>query len=102
MSKVREELVEWRPDWTPEDLAEIEKIKEELRRTKPIVRRLRHELSLSQAEAAKALGTTQSNISKIEARADPPLSVLRRLLESKGGRLRVSALLPDGREVELG
>src|SRR5690349_1058290 len=92
---------EWRPDWSQGDLEEIERLKAELRLAKPIVRRLRKELGLSQAEAAEILETTQSNVSKIEARADPPLSVLRRLIESRGGRLALTAVFGDGREIEL-
>lgn len=93
---------EWRPDWSQGDLEEIERLKAELRQAKPIVRRLRKELGLSQAEVAEILETTQSNVSKIEAKTDPPLSVLRRLIESRGGRLAVTATLSDGREIELG
>lgn len=97
--------VEWRPDlesgWGPEDEAEVERLMAELRRARPVVRKLRQALNLSQAEAAKILGTTQSNVSKIEAKADPTLSVLRRLIESRGGRLEVRAVLPDGRQIPL-
>lgn len=92
---------EWRPDWSQGDLAEIERLKAELRLAKPVVRRLRKELGLSQAEAAEILETTQSNVSKIEARPDPPLSVLRRLIESRGGRLHVTAVFRDGKEIPL-
>jgi DNA-binding XRE family transcriptional regulator len=101
VTKVREEPREWRPAWGEEDHAEIERLKAELRRLSPIVRRLRQELGLSQAEAARILGTTQSNVSKIEAKHDPALSVLRRLIESRGGQLVVSGILPDGREIPL-
>lgn len=101
MSKVRERSLEWRPDWSADDLAEIEKLKAELAGAKPIVRLVRRELQLSQAEVARILGTTQSNVSKIEARRDPPLAVLRRLLESRGGRLIMTAVFEDGREVRL-
>jgi ribosome-binding protein aMBF1 (putative translation factor) len=93
--------VEWLPDWGPEDRAEIERIKGELRKARPIVRRLRQALGLSQAEAASILETTQSNVSKIEAKRDPTVSVLRRLIEAKGGRLQVTALLADGTELKL-
>jgi DNA-binding XRE family transcriptional regulator len=93
---------EWQPDWSQGDLDEIERLKAELREAKPIVRRLRKELGLSQAEAAEILETTQSNVSKIEAKADPPLSVLRRLVESRGGRLALIATFGDGREISLG
>lgn len=92
---------EWQPDWSREDLEEIERLKAELRQARPIVRRLRKELGLSQAEAAEILETTQSNVSKIEAKADPPLSVLRRLIESRGGRLALTAVFGDGREISL-
>jgi DNA-binding transcriptional regulator YiaG len=101
MSKLQEELIDWRPALSSADRAEVEQIKAELRRNPPIVRRLRHELALSQAEAAAVLGTTQSNVSKIEARPDPSLSVLRRLVESRGGKLEVKAIWPDGRELDL-
>jgi DNA-binding transcriptional regulator YiaG len=101
MSKLQEELIDWRPALSSADRAEVEQIKAELRRNPPIVRRLRHELALSQAEAAAVLGTTQSNVSKIEARPDPSLSVLRRLVESRGGKLEVKATWPDGRELDL-
>jgi DNA-binding XRE family transcriptional regulator len=92
---------EWHPDWSHSDLEEIERLKAELRQAKPIVRRLRKELGLSQAEAAEILETTQSNVSKIEARPDPTLSVLRRLVESRGGRLALTAVFHDGREISL-
>ena len=93
---------EWRPDWSQGDLAEIERLKAELRQAKPVVRRLRKELGLSQAEVAEILETTQSNVSKIEAKTDPPLSVLRRLIESKGGRLHMTAVFKNGKEIPLG
>jgi DNA-binding XRE family transcriptional regulator len=101
VSKVREEPQEWRPAWGEGDRAEIERLKAELRRLSPVVRRLRQELGLSQAEAAKILETSQSNVSKIEAKHDPALSVLRRLIESRGGRLVVRGIMPDGRQIPL-
>lgn len=75
--------IEWLPDWGPKDRAEMQRLKEELRKSRPIVRRLRQSLGLSQAEAA-AIQTTQSNVSKVEAKRDPTLSVPRRLLGVKG------------------
>jgi len=100
-----EMLVEWRPDlepdWTPEDEAEVQRLVAELRRSPPVVRRLRQGLGLSQAEAARVLRTTQSNVSKLDAKTDPKLSVLRRLVESRGGTLEIRAVLPDGRAIHL-
>ena len=105
MNEKADIAVEWRPDlgpdWGPEDEAEVERLMAELRGARPVVRRLRQALGLSQAEAAAILGTTQSNVSKIEAKTDPTLSVLRRLIESRGGKLEVRAVLPDGREIPL-
>jgi ribosome-binding protein aMBF1 (putative translation factor) len=100
-----EMAIDWRPDlepeWTAEDQAEVERLEEELRRYRPIVRRLRQRLGLSQEEAARILGTTQSNVSKLDAKVDPKLSVLRRLVESRGGTLEIRAVLPDGRAITL-
>lgn len=105
VNEKRDAAVEWRPDlgpdWGPKDEAEVERLMAELRRARPVVRKLRQSLGLSQVEAAKILGTTQSNVSKIEGKTDPALSVLRRLIESRGGKLEVRAVLPDGREIPL-
>ena len=101
MNEKSKMALDWQPDWDSEDRAEVERIKAELRRARPVVRRLRQALDLSQAEAARILETTQSNVSKIEAKTDPTLSVLRRLIESRGGKLEVRAILPDGREIPL-
>lgn len=101
MNEEAELLVDWQPDLGPGDEAEVERLVAELRRAPPVVRRLRQGLGLSQAEAARVLGTTQSNVSKVEAKTDPALSVLRRLVESQGGTLEVRAVLPDGRIITL-
>jgi ribosome-binding protein aMBF1 (putative translation factor) len=101
MNERLDAALEWRPDWSSEDWEEIERLKGELRRARPVVRRLRQALGLSQSEAAAILETTQSNVSKIEAKQDPALSVLRRLIESQGGKLEVRGVLPDGREIPL-
>jgi transcriptional regulator with XRE-family HTH domain len=62
------------------------------------MRELRKALGLTQVEVAKLLGVTQSNVSKIEVRGDPLFSVLARMADAKGGRLRLAVESPDGEE----
>jgi transcriptional regulator with XRE-family HTH domain len=57
------------------------------------MRRLR---SRSQAEMAHALGISQSDVSKLERRADVRVSTLRRYVAALGGELRLTARFPAG------
>lgn len=51
--------------------------------------------SLSQAELAARLGTTQSAIARLESgRVSPSLSTLRRYADATGTRLKVSLIAP--------
>jgi predicted XRE-type DNA-binding protein len=96
-----DELVEWRPVWTGDDLAYYNKIKGELEPGISLVKHLRDRLNLSQKEVAELLETTQSNVSKIEAKADPSLSVLKRMVEGRGGKLKLIVELAKGESIEL-
>lgn len=98
MKKIRN-AVAWRPEWSPEKELEIAAGVEELRRSNSALRDLRESLGISQEELADVLGMTQSNISKIEAKDEPRLSVLRRLVEHKGGRLKL-VIEMDGKDTE--
>jgi len=62
---------------------------------------LRKARKLTQEELAERLGIRQSNVSKLERRADLPVSTLRDLVEAMGGELRLTARFPDA-EYELG
>jgi transcriptional regulator with XRE-family HTH domain len=84
-------LVEWRPEWSEADEAKVQAAVQRLEERVSVMRALREELGMSQAEVSELLETTQSNVSKIEARSDPRLSVLRKLIEGKGGRLKLVA-----------
>lgn len=89
MSKNHPELVKWEPDLSPEAQEHIARLRGELEPRLALMRRLRKALGLTQSEVAGLLGVTQSNVSKIEVRGDPSLSVLERIAEAKGKRLRL-------------
>lgn len=98
MSKVNEELVKWQPDLSPEARAHIDRLRAEIEPRIALMRELRKVLGLTQVEVAKLLGVTQSNVSKIEVGGDPSLSVLARMADAKGRRLRLALESPDGKE----
>jgi len=51
------------------------------------LRELRHKLALTQVRVAKALGTSQDRISRLEKRGDLLLSTLRKTVDAMGGHL---------------
>lgn len=64
------------------------------------LRELRQGLEVTQVDAAKAAEMTQSELSRLESRADHRISTLRRYVEALGGELEVSAVF-RGRRVKL-
>jgi predicted transcriptional regulator len=56
---------------------------------------LRKARDLSQEQVAEALAVGQPAVAKLERRADPQLSTLRRYVEALGGELVVSARFAD-------
>ena len=60
------------------------------------MREIRKGLGLTQVEVAELLGMTQANVSKIERRGDPSLSVLARMAEARGKRLMLAVESEDG------
>ncbi|HEV7590873.1 MAG TPA: XRE family transcriptional regulator [Longimicrobium sp.] len=56
---------------------------------------LRKARKLTQEQLADRLGIRQSNVSKLERRADLLVSTLREVVEAMGGELRVTARFPD-------
>ena len=61
---------------------------------------LRRNRRLTQEQLAERLGIRQSNVSKLERRADMHVSTLRDVVEAMGGELRVTACFSDA-EFEL-
>lgn len=98
---VFDECVEWRPELTAEEQAYYDQLKARIEPRILAVKALRERLNLTQKELAECLGTTQSNVSKIEAKADPSISVLRRMVEGKGGKLKLVVEMGDGERIEL-
>ena len=62
---------------------------------------LRKARELTQAQMASALGVAQSEVSKIEHRADVYVGTLRRFIEAMGGELRIMADFGDAGAVEI-
>ncbi|HEY4009949.1 MAG TPA: XRE family transcriptional regulator [Acidobacteriaceae bacterium] len=61
---------------------------------------LRRARKLNQSQVAAGLESAQSEVSKIENRADMHVSTLRQYVEALGGRLEMQAVFPD-QTVEL-
>jgi DNA-binding transcriptional regulator YiaG len=57
---------------------------------------LRRARDLTQMTMAKAMRTSQGEVSKIEQRTDVYVSTLRSYLEAMGGELEIVARFPDG------
>jgi transcriptional regulator with XRE-family HTH domain len=62
---------------------------------------LRRARKLTQVRMAKALGTTQDNVSRLEKRSDLLLSTLRKTIKAMGGNLWLVAEFPDRTPVLL-
>lgn len=99
-SNIDQKTVDWRPEWEGDDLKKFNEYRDGFRAQAASFRELRNALGLSQAEAAARLGTSQSNVSKIEAKADPSISTLQKLLGADG-ELRLVAHLKDGTDLEI-
>lgn len=60
------------------------------------LQKLRHARGLSQQTLAQAMDTAQSEVSKIEQRADMYVSTVRSYIEALGGKLELVATFADG------
>jgi predicted transcriptional regulator len=52
----------------------------------------RHDLAMTQVELARAADMTQSELSRMESRADHRISTLRRYVDALGGKLEITAV----------
>lgn len=99
-----DDAVEWRTDYndlSPAQRAHYDKLKAEIEPGILAFKALRERLGMTQKEMAELLMTTQSNVSKIEAKSNPNISVLRRMVEGKGGKLKLVVEMADGETFEL-
>lgn len=84
----------------PERRGRIKAMSDQLLREMPL-EELRAARELTQASLAKILGVGQSEISKIENRADMYVSTLASYVKAMGGELEICAVFPDGK-VKIG
>ena len=57
------------------------------------LKELRQDLALTQAEVAGVAEMTQSELSRLESRADHRVSSLRRYVEALGGEIEITAII---------
>jgi DNA-binding XRE family transcriptional regulator len=98
MTNQDSDLVPWEPEFSPEAFAHMERLRKQIEPRIALMREMRKQLKLTQREVAEALGVTQSNVSKIEASGDPSLSVLARMADAGGKRLKLTLEAADGTE----
>jgi len=98
MAKQNSDLIAWEPKFSAEALAHMEELRKEIEPQIELMRLIRKTLKLTQRQVAEVLGVTQSNVSKIEANGDPTLSVLARMANAKGKKLRLTLESEDGVE----
>jgi transcriptional regulator with XRE-family HTH domain len=65
------------------------------------LQKLRHARQFTQEGLAKALDVNQSEISKIEKRADMYVSTLASYIRAMGGDLEIRAVFPDGDPIRI-
>ena len=82
-------------DWDPERKARVEERVKAALAEMPL-NKLRQAVKLSQERMAELLGVNQSEISKIEHRADMYVSTVRSYVQAMGGELDLVARMPDG------
>lgn len=96
MENTIENYSKWVPELSEEGRDHLEHLNASFDRRPALMRELRRFLGLTQTEVANLLGVTQSNVSKIEVRDDPSLSILARMAEAKGMRLKIVVEANDG------
>lgn len=83
----------------------LKRVEQRLQRTMELMalHDLRRARRMNQIQVAEKLEVAQSEVSRIENRADMHISTLRDYVQALGGRLEMSAVFPEGRiAVELG
>jgi DNA-binding transcriptional regulator YiaG len=95
MKRDNVEVIDWRPEWKGKQKEYYNKLAADNLEPISSFREFRERLGLSQKEVAELLETTQSNVSKIEARSNPTISVLEKIVSKRGGKFRIIAEFDD-------
>ncbi len=96
MENTIENYSKWTPELSEEGQDHLDQLNARFGGRPALMRELRRFLGLTQTEVADLLGVTQSNVSKIEIRDDPSLSILARMAEAKGMKLKIVIEADDG------
>ena len=86
----------WQPELSDEALAYKARLRSEIEPRLALMKQMRMAWNSTQAEVAEILGTTQSNVSKMEVRDNPPLATLARLAAANGRKLVLAVETDDG------
>ena len=96
MTKKNSQASIWEPEFSSSARAHMDRLRKEIEPQIELMRLVRKALNLTQKQVAEVLGVTQSNVSKIEAGGDPTLSVLARMANARGKKLRLTLESADG------
>lgn len=80
------------PEWEANVAERVRAIEDAL-----ALAQLRQSRNVTQVQLAEALGISQGNVSRLEARSDVYLSTLRSYVEALGGHLEIAAVFGDER-----
>lgn len=87
-------------DFSPERRERIEAHTNALIKESRLLKALRQDLSVSQAELAELMGIRQASVSKLENQTDMQLSTLQKYVKALGGELEINVHFAD-REVNI-
>jgi len=99
-AEVAKKFEELRKKMTPASRALVDARFAETLSQMPL-QRLRRARQFTQETMAEAMSLSQSDVSKIEQRADHYVSTLRRYVEAMGGELELIASFADGEAVKI-
>lgn len=99
--KLLNDLVEWNPELSADAKVHAARLRSEIEPQVALMRQIRMGLGLSQVELAEILRVTQSNVSKMEGKDDPALSVIARMVAARGGKVRLAIETAEGEELRF-
>ncbi len=82
-------------DFPPERRARVDAQANALIKEYRLLKALRQDLNLSQAQLAELMGIRQASVSKLENQGDMQLSTLRKYVHALGGELEINVRFED-------